>query len=88
MYLASATRPDILFAMSKLSRFVLNPEDNHWRALERVLRYLKETMSYAIHYTGYPRVLEGYCDANWISNADEVHAISGYVFFLGGGAVS
>ena len=29
MYLASAMRPDILFAMSKLSRFVSNPEDNH-----------------------------------------------------------
>jgi hypothetical protein len=29
MYLASATRPDISFAMSKLSRFVSNPRDNH-----------------------------------------------------------
>jgi hypothetical protein len=45
-------------------------------------------MSYGIHYTGYPRVLEGYCDANWISDADEIYATSGYVFSLGGGAVS
>ena len=29
MYLASATRPDISFAVSKLSRFVLKPEDDH-----------------------------------------------------------
>jgi hypothetical protein len=38
-----------------------------WRCphhLERVLRYLKGAMSYGIHYTGYPSVLEGYCDAN------------------------
>ena len=40
MYLASATRPDISFAVSKLSRFVSNPKDTHWHALERVLRYL------------------------------------------------
>jgi hypothetical protein len=66
MYLASATRPDISFAVSKLSQFVSNPGDTHWSALERVLRYLKGTMSYDIHFTGYPRVLEGYCDANWI----------------------
>ena len=88
MYLAYATRPDISFAVSKLSRFVSNPGDNHWVALERVLRYLKGTMSYGIHFTGYPRVLEGYCDANWISDADELYATSGYAFLLGGGTVS
>ena len=69
MYLASGTRPDISFAVSKLSRFVSNPGDDHWHALERVMRYLKGNMSYGIHYTGYPRVLEGYSDSNWISDA-------------------
>ena len=88
MYLASATRPDISFAVCKLSRFVSNLRDDHWRALERVMRYLKGTMSYGIRYTGHPKVLEGYCDANWIFDADELYATSGYVFSLGGGAVS
>ena len=88
MYLASAIRPDISFAVCKPSRFVSNPRDDHWRALERVMRYLKGTMSYGIRYIGHPKVLEGYCDANWISNADELYATSGYVFSLGGGAVS
>jgi hypothetical protein len=73
MYLAGATRPDISFAMSKLSRFLSNLGDDHWRALERVLHYLKGTMSLGIHYIGYPIVLEGYCDANWISDADEIY---------------
>jgi hypothetical protein len=44
-------------------------------------------MSYGIHYTGYPNVLEGYYNENWIFDADEVHVTSGYVFLLGGGAV-
>jgi hypothetical protein len=88
MYLASATRPDIAYAVSKLSRFVSNPGDDHWHALERIMRYLKGTASYGIHYSGYPRVLEGYSDSNWISDADEIKATSGYVFTLGGGAVS
>ncbi|KAK1615396.1 hypothetical protein QYE76_020913 [Lolium multiflorum] len=87
MYLACATRPDISFAVCKLSRFVANPGDDHWHALERVMRYLKGTMSYGIHYTGYPRGLEGYSDSNWISDA-KMKATSGYVFTLGGGAVS
>ena len=74
MYLASATRPDISFAMSKLSRFVSNPRDEHWKAFERVIRYLKGTMSYGIHYSGYPKVLEGYSDSNWISDVEEIKA--------------
>ena len=81
MYLTSVTRPNISFAVCKLSRFVSNPGDDHWRALERVMRYLKGTMSYGIRYTGHPKVLEGYCDANWISDADELYATSGYVCF-------
>jgi hypothetical protein len=44
-------------------------------------------MSLGIHYTGYPTVLEGYCDANWIPDADEIYATSGYMFSLGGGIV-
>jgi hypothetical protein len=52
------------------------------------MRYLKGTMSYVIRYTGHLKVLEGYCDANWIFDADELYATSGYVFSLGGGVVS
>src|SRR4051812_23055811 len=63
MYLASATRPDISFAVSKPSRVFSNPGDDHWNALDRVMRYLKGTVGYGLHYTGYPRVLEGYSDA-------------------------
>lgn len=88
MYLVSATRPDISYAVCKLSRFTSNLGDDHWRALERVMRYLVGTMDYGIHYSGYPAVLEGYSDSNWISDADELYATSGYVFTLGDGAVS
>jgi hypothetical protein len=58
---------------------VANPTDDHWHALERVMCYLKGTMRYGIYYTGYPRVLEGYSDSNWISNADEIKSTSGYI---------
>ena len=88
MYLASATRPDISFAVSKLSRFMSNPGSDHWHALEWVLRYLNGTMSYGIHYSRYHTVLEGYSDSKCISDVDELYATNGYVFTIGGGAVS
>jgi hypothetical protein len=52
------------------------------------MHYLAGTMDYRIHYSGYPTVLEGYNDANWISDTDGLYATSGYVFTLGGAAVS
>jgi hypothetical protein len=45
-------------------------------------------MSYEIHYSRHPATLEGYSDSNWISDADELYATSGYVFTLEGGAIS
>jgi hypothetical protein len=45
-------------------------------------------MSYGIHYSGHPAVLEGYSDANWIYDIDQIYATSWYVFTLGGGVVS
>ena len=32
-------------------------------------------------------MLEGYSDSNWISDADEIKATSGYIFTLAGAAV-
>src|SRR5206468_7374380 len=58
MYLMNCTRPDIAYSVSKLSRFTSNPNNTHWNA--RVLRYLRKTKEYRLHYTTYPAVLEGY----------------------------
>jgi hypothetical protein len=88
MYLAGAMRLDISYAVNKFSRFTSNPGDDHSKELERVLHYLRGTTSFGIHYSGYPPALEGYSDSNWISDADETKATTGYVFTLGGAAVS
>lgn len=88
MYLSSATRPDISYAVSRLSRYKSNRGDDHWVALERVIRYLKGTANLGIHFSGHPAVLEGFSDSNWISDSDDMKATSGYVFTLADGAVS
>ena len=84
----NCTRPDIALAIGKLSQFTRNPGQEHWDALIHLLRYLKSTINYGLHYSGNPAVLEGFCDANWISDSKETLATSGYVFTLGGGAIS
>ncbi|KAL0411503.1 UNVERIFIED_CONTAM: hypothetical protein Slati_3740000 [Sesamum latifolium] len=72
----------------KLARYTSCPDRTHWSALDRVLRYLKGTVSLAIHYGRFPAVLEGYSDASWIAKNSRSNGCSGYIFTLGGGAVS
>ncbi|GJT87121.1 zinc finger, CCHC-type containing protein [Tanacetum coccineum] len=88
MYAMTCTRSDIAFAVGKLSRYTSNPSTQHWQAIQRVLKYLKKTMDYRLTYTSYPSVLEGYTDTSWISNTEDNSSTSGWVFLLGGGAIS
>eukprot|EP00253_Pinus_taeda_P020784 PITA_20784 len=46
MYL-TATRPDIMFALSLISRFMERPKEAHWQATERIMRYVKGAISWA-----------------------------------------
>ena len=88
MYVMNYTRPYIAYSVSKLSRYMSNPGVDHWKAIIRVLRYLRYTQNYGLHYTRYPTVLEGYSDANWIYDIKDTKSTSGYVCTLGGAAVS
>lgn len=88
MYVVQCTRPDIAYAISKLSRFTSNPSNDHWKALVRVIGYLKKIKNLGLQYTKFPAILEGFTDASWISSTDEIKSTSGWVFTLGGGAVS
>ena len=52
-----------------------------------MLKYLRFTRDYGLHYTRYPAVLEDYNDANWILNVKNSKSHSGYVFTLGGSSL-
>ena len=88
MYAMTCTRPDIAFVVGKLSRYTSNPSSVHWHAINQVLKYLRKTIDYGIVYTWYPSVLEGYTDAGWITDSEDHSSTSGWIFTLGGGAIS
>ena len=88
MYLMNCSRPDLAYVVSRLSRYTSNLGKSHWTAIIRVLRYLRHTQNYGLHYTRYPAILEGYSDAKWISDSNDTKSTSGYVFTLGEAAVS
>ena len=88
-YTALGTRPDIAFAVTRLSRFNSDPTEEHLRYAKYVLRYLKGTKSLRICYDGSSRAgLIGYSDSDWGENKDDRHSTSGQVFTLANGAIS
>ena len=92
MFAATCTRPDIAFAVSRLSRYCANPTEAHYAAAKRVLRYLAGTVHSSLTYTGtaaqHPQLI-GYSDADWAQDTDAKRkSTSGYVFVMCGAAVS
>ena len=88
MYAKICTRPDIFFTMGMVSRYQSNPRQTHWKAVKRILWYLKGTADYSLCYQGNDLHLMGYTNADWGGNLDERKSTSGYVFLLNNGAIS
>jgi hypothetical protein len=64
MYAMHCIRPDVAFAVNRLSRYTSSPSVEHWKAIARFFGYLKQTKDLELYYSGYLVVLEGYSDAN------------------------
>ena len=92
-YIANATRPDIAFAVNRLASYTANPTLEHQGALKRILRYLAGMKTHGITYSALPikgcgaNLFQGYSDAAY-ANADNGRSTSGYVFTVGGGAIT
>jgi len=57
MYVALGSRPDITFSITALSRYNVQPLEMHATVTKRVLRYLKNTAGFQIHYQRFPIIL-------------------------------
>ncbi|KMQ82311.1 retrovirus-related pol polyprotein from transposon tnt 1-94 [Lasius niger] len=88
IYLANATRPDLAFAASALSRFCTNPEEAHWKLAKRVLRYLQRTIDYGITYTKDCEKMRAYVDSDWAGDVEDRRSCSGNVIILANGPIS
>ncbi|XP_056166715.1 secreted RxLR effector protein 161-like [Syzygium oleosum] len=88
MYLI-ATRPDIMFIVSVLSRFLNCASELHMVAAKRVLRYLKGTLSYGIKFCKIQEFkLQGYSDSGWAGSVDNMRSTLGYCFAFGSACFS
>lgn len=78
------TRPDIAFAVNKLSQFMHRPTELHWLAAKRVLRYLAGTKDKGIFMSwDNKHTLHAFSDADWGGDRDDYTSTSAHVVYLG-----
>ncbi|XP_071724445.1 secreted RxLR effector protein 161-like [Rutidosis leptorrhynchoides] len=66
-----------------------NPKKPHLQAIQRILRYVKDTLDYGLlHKKGKPCRIIGYCSADYAEDHDTRRSTTGYMFSLGSRAVS
>lgn len=64
LWLSNGTRPDITFAVNRLSAFMTSPTDSHWKAAQRVLIYARDTNHFSITLGGHNLELSGHSDSD------------------------
>ena len=89
LYLSTRTRPDIAFAVGLAARFCSDPTSQHLTAVKRILRYLQGTTHHGLLFRrSKSSEIVGYSDADWGGDRDDSKSTSGYMFQIGGTAIS
>jgi hypothetical protein len=81
LWLANMTYPQLAYPASQLARFLSNPGDSHFRALIRVMLYLRSTKGWKLTLAPCDSMgLQTYVDSNWATR----FSCSGALYFYHG----
>ena len=82
MYL-TISRPNITYAVTKLSHYMSSPQVRHLDALHHFLRYIKHSPSQGLLFSAKSQLaLKGYADADWCQCLDTRRSTTGMCVFL------
>jgi len=85
----SFTRPDVAFAVHKVSKYMHNQLEPHWTAVKRILCYLKSTTSHALLIQPSTAVkLHCFSNAYWASDRDDRRSVGAFCVYLGKNLIS
>lgn len=90
LYLSKGTRPDISFSVSMVSRYMEKPTKLHWNAVKRIMKYLKGTIDYGLHFNKKQKTLSlcGYSDADFAGDIETRKSTTGFIVIWSGCVVS
>lgn len=84
IYLATCSRPDLSFVVSRLSQYFAEPTEEQWSTVKHVLQYLKGTAEKGLCFRRSSDKLgiQAYSDADWASNVNNRRSTTGYCVTL------
>ncbi|KAG8491630.1 hypothetical protein CXB51_014990 [Gossypium anomalum] len=85
---AVSARLDLSYAVSAVSRYMANPGKEHLKAVQWILRYLQGTTDVCLQFGRTRDGVIGYVDADFAGDLDRRRSLTGYVFTIGGCAIS
>jgi hypothetical protein len=94
LYASIGTRPDIAHAVNSVSRYLENPGMEHWKAVKRILRYIRGSLDVGLVFKSNNKTHEMkyemnvYSDADWGGDRDDRKSTTGFVVKLNGNCVS
>jgi hypothetical protein len=79
------TRPDLIFSVGYVSRFMQRTTTEHQQAVKRIIRYVVGTLDHDLYYPRCPGEahLVGYSDSDHAGDIDTSKSTSGMLFFFG-----
>ena len=89
MWLSITYRYDISVAVGFASRFSSNPSNHHWKAVKRILRYLKGSIDFELVYSSeeVDPVLRFLCDSDYAGDETDRKSTSGILATYNGAPV-
>jgi hypothetical protein len=85
------TRPDLAHSVSFVSRFMVEPHQDHLAAVKRILRYVVGTQEDGVHYAkgrAEDLTLLGFSDIDHAGDVEDNRSTSGILFYLGQSSIS
>ena len=89
LYISITSRPDIAYAVSRLTRYMQDFDKTHWSAALYLLGYLQHTKEKSLHFR-HSGMLQreqtqiiGYTDASWADEKERSRSTTGFLIYLG-----
>ena len=82
------TRRDLSFSVNQLCQFMQHPTTSHLEAAKRVLRYVRGTLHFGIHFAPGPLTFSAFSDADWAGDPTDHKSTTGQLVFHGSSPIS